>query len=145
VIFVPEWPKEELLVCNWQHSVGQNKFFVMMLFNRDFTIQSASRGFCTIYKSKNSVPCQPSERCVIPSGRPTVQSIIRSDDENFPSGPSSVSRSFESALACIRPNVSAARLDDSQCSTSFRISFQNTVMGRSLQSSGRRRFPYAHP
>jgi len=41
------------------------------------------------------VPCQPSGRRVIPSGRPSVQSIIRPDGENFPSGPSSVSRSFE--------------------------------------------------
>jgi hypothetical protein len=44
----------------------------MMLFNRDSAIQSASRRFCTIYKSENLVPCQP-------SGRPTVQSIIRPD------------------------------------------------------------------
>jgi hypothetical protein len=28
-----------LLVCNWPHSVGQNHFFVKMLFNRDFAIQ----------------------------------------------------------------------------------------------------------
>jgi hypothetical protein len=44
---------------------------------------------------KNSVPCQPSGRRVIPSGRPTVQTIIRPDDENFPSRPSFVPRSFE--------------------------------------------------
>jgi len=42
-----------------------------------------------------SVPWQRSGRRHILSGRPTVQSIIRSDDENFPSGPSTVSRSFE--------------------------------------------------
>jgi hypothetical protein len=54
---------------------------------------------------------------------------------------------FQTALACIYPDVSAARPDDSQCSTSFRISFQNTVMGKSLQPSGRRGFPSgrAHP
>jgi hypothetical protein len=28
-----------LLVCNWPHSVGQNHFFVQMLFNRDSAIQ----------------------------------------------------------------------------------------------------------
>jgi len=33
----------DVLVCNWPHSVGQNHFFVMMLFNRDSAIQSASR------------------------------------------------------------------------------------------------------
>jgi hypothetical protein len=81
------------LVCNWPHSVGQNHFFVMMLSNRDFAIQSASRRFCTVCKSKNYVPCQPSGRRDILSECQTVQSIIRPDDENFPSEPSSVSGS----------------------------------------------------
>jgi hypothetical protein len=40
----------------------------MMFFNRNSTIQSASRRFCTIYKSENSVPCQSFGRLVIPSG-----------------------------------------------------------------------------
>jgi hypothetical protein len=66
-----------------------------MLFNRNSAIQRASRRFCTVYKSENLVPCQPSGRRDIPSGRPTVQRIIIPDDENFPTGPSSVSRSFE--------------------------------------------------
>jgi len=66
-----------LLGCNWLHSVGQNHFFVNMLLNRDFAIQSASRRFCTIYKSENLDPLQPSGR------------------RDIPSGPSSVSRSFE--------------------------------------------------
>jgi hypothetical protein len=67
----------------------------MMLFNRDSAIQSATRRFCTIYKSENFVPYQPSGRRVIPSRCPTVQSIIRPDDENFPSRPSTMSRSFK--------------------------------------------------
>jgi hypothetical protein len=67
----------------------------MILLNMDFAIQSASKRFCTVYKSKKSDPLQPSGRRDIQSKRPTVQSIIRPDDENFPSGPSSVSRSFE--------------------------------------------------
>jgi hypothetical protein len=41
-----------------------------------------------ISRQLNSVPLQP-------SGRPTVQSIIRPDDKSFPSRPSSVSRSFK--------------------------------------------------
>jgi hypothetical protein len=45
-----------LLVCNWLHSVGQNHFFVMMLLNRNSAIQSASRKFCTVYKSEKSDP-----------------------------------------------------------------------------------------
>jgi hypothetical protein len=84
-----------LLVCSLPHSVGQNHFSVKMFFNRDFAIQSASRRFCIVYKSENSVPCQPSRRRDIPSRRPTVQSIIRPDDENFLSRASSVSRGFE--------------------------------------------------
>jgi hypothetical protein len=86
---------EILLVCNWPHSVGLNHFFVIMFSNRDSAIQSASKRFCTVYKSENSVACQLSGRRDIPSGHPIVQSIIRPDDENFPSGPSSMSRSFE--------------------------------------------------
>lgn len=50
----------------------------MMLFNKDSAIQSASRRFCTVFKPENLVPCQPSGRCDIPSGCPTIQSIIRS-------------------------------------------------------------------
>jgi len=88
-------PTCHLSVCNWLHSVGQNHFYVMMLLNRDSAIQSASRRFCTIYKSEKSNPLQLSGRRDIPSGRPTVQSIVHPDDENFPSGPSSVSRSFK--------------------------------------------------
>jgi hypothetical protein len=42
-----------------------------------------------------SIPWQPSGLRDIPSGRPTIQSIIIPDDENFPSGPSSVSKSCE--------------------------------------------------
>jgi hypothetical protein len=84
----------------------------MMLFNRDSAIQSASRKFCTFHKSENLVPCQPSGRRAIPSG------------------PSTVSRSFETAPACIRPDVLAARLDNSQCSTSFWISFHKHSYGK---------------
>jgi hypothetical protein len=84
-----------VLVYNWLHSIRQNHFFVIMLFNSDSAIQSASRRFYIIYKSENSVTCQPFGRCDIPSGRPTVQSIIRPNDENFPFGPSSMSRNFE--------------------------------------------------
>jgi hypothetical protein len=67
----------------------------MMLLNSDFTIQRSSRRFCTVYKLEKSDTLQPSGRRDIPSGRLTVQSIIRPDDKNFPSGPSSMSRSFE--------------------------------------------------
>jgi len=84
-----------LLVCDWLHSVGQNYFYVIIHLNRDSSIQSSSRRFCTVYKSVKSDPLQLSRRRDIPFGRPTVQSIIRPDDENFLSGLSSMSRSFD--------------------------------------------------
>jgi len=65
-----------LLVCNWPHSVGQNHFFVKMLFIKDSAIQKCSRRFCTIYKSENSISCQP-------SGRPAVQCINRPNDVTY--------------------------------------------------------------
>jgi len=54
---------------------------------------------------------------------------------------------LRTAPACIRSDVSATRLDDTQCSTSYGISFQNTDMRRSLKPSGRCGFPSvrAHP
>jgi hypothetical protein len=97
----------------------------MMFFNRDSAIQSAYRRFCTVYKSENLVPCQPSGWRGIPSGSPSVQSIIRPDNENFPSRRPSVSRSFEQVQGCIRPDVMANRPDTlqssrrSQCSKAF--------------------------
>jgi len=67
----------------------------MMHLNRDSAIQSSSIRLCTVYKPEKSDPLQPFGRHDLSSRRPTVQSIIRPDDENFPSGSSSVSRSFE--------------------------------------------------
>jgi hypothetical protein len=64
-------------------------------FKPGSTIQSASRRFCTVYRSEKSDPLQPSERHDIPSRYLTVQSIIRQNDVKFPSGPSSLSKSFE--------------------------------------------------
>jgi hypothetical protein len=64
-------------------------------FKQGSAIQSGSRRFCIVYKSEKSDPLQPFGRRDIPSGRPSVQSIIRLDDKNFLSGPSSGSRSFE--------------------------------------------------
>jgi hypothetical protein len=74
-----------VLVCNWLHFVGQNHFYLMMHLNRDSAIKSSSRRFCIVYKSDKSDPLQSSGRRDIPSGSPTIQSIIRPDDENFPS------------------------------------------------------------
>jgi hypothetical protein len=78
------------------------------------------------------VPCQPSGRRVIPSGRPAVQSTSRSDDVSYrpnahQTKASSVRTTWipvqtflcvgklRTAPACICPNDSAARPDYSQC------------------------------
>jgi hypothetical protein len=62
-----------MLVCDWLHSVGQNHFYVMMLFNRDSVIESSSRRVCTAYKLVKSNPFQSSRRRDIPFERSTVQ------------------------------------------------------------------------
>jgi hypothetical protein len=54
-----------------------------MLFNRDSTIQKCFRGFCTVCKSEKLVPCQPSGRRVIPSGRSYVLSSSHPDDVSY--------------------------------------------------------------
>jgi hypothetical protein len=136
-----------LLVCNWLHSVGQNHFFVMMHLQRDSAIQRSSRRFCTVYKLEKSNPLQPSGRRDIPSGCPTVQTIIRPDDENFPFGPSSVPRRFElHQLASISTFQQHVQMPLSVRSTMGFLS-KNTDMGRSLQPSGRCGFSFrcAHP
>jgi len=61
------------------------------VFFRDMFLEDSA----LIPKSKKLDPLQPSRRRDIPFGRPTVQSIIRLDNENFPSGPFSMWRSFE--------------------------------------------------
>jgi hypothetical protein len=68
----------------------------MMLFKQGFRYSECFQKILhNLQIRKNLVPCQPFGRRYIPSGRPTIQSIIRPDNENFPSGPSFVSRSFK--------------------------------------------------
>jgi hypothetical protein len=58
-----------------------------------------------------SDPLQQSGRLDTPSERPTVQSIICPDDENFPSKPSSVFRSFEMLqVASVRTSQQYVRM-----------------------------------
>jgi len=91
---------------------------------------------------------------IFPSGRPAVQSFSRPNDVSYRSHThqtkaSSVRttwipvRTFlcvekpRTTPACILPDVSAARPDDSQCSTKLQIFFPKSNMGRLLQPSGR--------
>jgi hypothetical protein len=128
-----------LLVCNWPHSVGQNHFFIKMLFIRDSTIQKCFRRFCTICKSENSVSCQP-------SGRPAVQCINGLDDVTYSPDAHQTKASFVRTMwipvqtflcveklrtvpACIRPDDSASRLDDLQCLIKLQDFFPKIDMG----------------
>jgi hypothetical protein len=78
VIFVPEWPKGEFvsilaLFCVWTKSLMCND-----AVNRDSTFRVMSEDFsCKLEEFQ--VPCQPSERCVIPFRRPSFYCCIRPD------------------------------------------------------------------
>jgi len=114
-----------LLVCDWLHSVGQNHFYVMMLFIQGcYFIQSLHFSYelqeYSMQNSKrcSSAPLHPFGWCGILSGHSSIKA-------------SSVWMSFyvqklRTVLGCIHPDVSVTRLDAFQYSTSQRISFQNT-------------------
>jgi hypothetical protein len=82
VIFVPEWPKGEfvsilVLFCVWTKSLICND-----AVNRDSTFRVMSEDYAC-ESEEFQVPCQPSGRCVIPSGRLSVYCSIRPDDVSF--------------------------------------------------------------
>jgi hypothetical protein len=144
--------------------IGQNHLYVKMLFNRDSTIQKCLRRLCNVCKLKNSVPCQPSGRRVIPSGRPAVQSSSRPEDVSYRPDAHQSKASFvrttwisvqtflcieklRTAPACICLDDSVARPDHSQCSNKLQIFFPSSNKGRLNQPSRRRGFSSgrAHP
>jgi hypothetical protein len=93
-----------VLVCDWLHSVGQNHFYVMMLLNRDSVIFKVFlfrvillKDFEQMHRFQvRAIRSLAFIRTTWYSIRTlNYQSIIRPDDENFPSGPSSMSRSFK--------------------------------------------------
>jgi hypothetical protein len=139
-----------LLVCNWLHSVGENHFLVMILLYKgsnifkSLLIQSyGSISFCTDPSQRNRIPCfhsdvvLPSERCDISSRLSTLQAssvqTMRTFRLDIPlcQEPSNCSSLHLSGLLS---NTSGR----SKCSTGWKISFQNTNLGRQLQPSGRR-------
>jgi hypothetical protein len=136
VIFVPEWPNGEFvsilaLFCVWTKS-RKCKDAV----NRYSTIQSDVRQFClqvrrissslsavrTIEPSRvdTHLSTVPSVRTTcLPSIPPRQISIIRPDEVFIPSGP--ILYREVSVPAYIPPDISAACLDASQYSISFRF------------------------
>jgi hypothetical protein len=133
-----------LLVCDWLYSVGQNHFYVMMLFIQGcWYIQSLhfvyvlQEDYVQNSRQWNSSPLHPFGRRGILSGHSSVK--------HHPSGRRELSvrtpfcvKKLQTVTSCIRPDVSATRSDALQCSTSKRISFPNKDMGRQLQPSRRR-------
>jgi hypothetical protein len=82
VIFVPKWPKGEFvsilaLFCVWTKSLMCND-----AVNKDSTFRVMSED-SACETEEFQVPCQPSGRCVIPSGHPSVYCSIRPDDVSF--------------------------------------------------------------
>jgi len=69
-----------LLVCDWPHSDWTKSLICKDAFQQGFHYSEVFQRFCTIYKSEISVPCQPSGRRVIKSGRSSVHSSKRLDD-----------------------------------------------------------------
>jgi len=130
ILFNPKQFHTYLLLVFWPHSVfGQNHLCVTML-HWDSTIQK-----CFTVR-RFPVPCQPSGRSSHPIRTTICHCSIRPNGVPYrpdsrqtkhhpsgrrvsPSRPSTVSRRFYPAY--IRPDVSAARPDDSQYSISFRF------------------------
>jgi hypothetical protein len=89
-----------MLVCDWLHSVRQNYFNVMLLL-RDIVIfrvytlvMCFKKTLCRIQDSEVQIPCIRLDDVVFRLDA-RQSSNIRLDDENFPSGLPSVSKSFE--------------------------------------------------
>jgi hypothetical protein len=131
VIFVPEWPKGEFVVllasfCVWTKSLVCKD--VVLSGIPLFRVMSED----SACKSENlQFPVSRPDDRAIPSGRLSVLCSIRPDDvpfrpdarqtkyhpsgrRIFPSGPSLIREA--TVLACICPDVSAARPDASQSS-----------------------------
>jgi hypothetical protein len=133
----------EMLVCNWLHSVGQNYFHVMMLLNRDSVIFRVFLFRVILLEDSAQIPSQRNRiLCIRPND--VIFHLDTQLSKHHLSGRRELSvRTFlcvenlRTVPGCIRPDVSATRMDAFQCSTRKMNSFQNTDMERQLQSSGR--------
>jgi hypothetical protein len=135
--------KHPLLVCNWPHSVGQNHFFVMMLLNR-----------IPLFRVLPEDSAQfTSQKIWFPASRPD-EVIYRPDAQLYKASSVQTTRTFSPDLPLCREASNCSSLypfghfsstfRQHSGSTSYGISFQNTVMERSLQPSERRGFPFGH-
>jgi hypothetical protein len=125
------------------HSVGQNHFYVMLLFNHGYRlIQSLlfrdvlQSRFCTDSKSENSDPKILSGRPYQPSGRSSLKQHLSERRSYSVRTPICVQK-IQTVQGCIHSDVSTTRPNAIQYSTSKRTSFVDTNMGRQLQPFGR--------
>jgi hypothetical protein len=132
---------------------GQNYLYVKLLFYKGFRY---SEVFQKILQSEKSVPCQPSRRCVIMSGRSSVHCSIRLDDVPYrPDAQTDLASFVRTTLISVRTLHCIEKLLFQLASVqtskqpvwtplsirpSFRF-FPSSVMGRLMQLSGRRGFP----
>jgi hypothetical protein len=86
---------------------------------KPFRLHGNTSGHSSEFEKISSVQ-SPDHMSYCPNAHLTKASSVRT----FP-----CVEKFQTAPASICPDFSAARADDSQCSTSFRISFQSIVMG----------------
>jgi hypothetical protein len=138
-----------LLVCKWSHSIGKNHFIVMMLFNRDSAIQKCFQKILHSLQVRKfgSLPAVRTPSCqAIQMMCHTIRTPIRlkhhpSGRHRFSSGPFSVSRSFELLQLASVGTIQQPVWMTLSVRSRFKISFQNTDMGRLLQPSRRHGFP----
>jgi hypothetical protein len=134
VIFVPEWPKGELLGCNWLHSVWTKLLVCKDAFNRGSAIQKWFRRLCIDCKSEDfrfpvSRPDDVSSRpdphlSTISSVRTHDRpSIIRLDNVEFCSDPSLCRDGW-----CLHPSGRLSGLD--QVSDSFQVQIREDWFNR---------------
>jgi len=150
---MPRLEEDYVLVCDWPHSDWTKSLICKDAFQQGFHYSEVFQRFYTVFKSEISVPCQPDAHLsTVPAVRTTYDTVRTPERpkhhpfvrHGFPSGHSSVSRSFCSSLHSSRRLSSpSGRLSVIE----LQIFFPSSNKGRLLQPSGRRGFPSrrAHP
>jgi hypothetical protein len=123
--------------------IGQNHLYVKILFTRNPLFRSASDDSALFYKSEISVPCQPSGRHVISSGRSSVHSSIRPDDVPYRPDARQTIASSVRTLICIDKLLFGCLSSPSRRLSviGLHIFFPSSNKGRLLQPSERRGYP----
>jgi hypothetical protein len=100
------WTKS--LLCNvadfHRDAILFRVYTSVMIFKKTMCRIQISQFLCICLDEVVFRPDAHQSATSVRSGHPSVQSIIRLDDENFPFEPSPVSRSFE-LLSCNAPNL----------------------------------------